>query len=783
MKNCFCIIFMLNVFTSFTLVGQTELPKTAICMPRFLLGLDNIRAVSEAKIKNRTWEGFETNDYWNVFSDRSDNNTYTSSSGTEIYKKLAFKEKVRIAKISNNGRALVYREIYAQSKLEISKEAISLGWIELDHLLLWNSCPVNEFKIYDKGVVVNNLDEYVAGGQNNFSPKFYKSPQLMDSTGNEARRLEFYFIFKEQSGALLIGKESQITGSRSEDAVILGWISSRKIARWNQRICLEPVFGPTNINLLRNIGVRPAVFFKRDQAIEYKRSRSMTDAFFIPFLDSIRMQTNIFRYPVIPPVLTQQQLQEDFIHNVVTIGNMSTSNRSIAEDRKNFTDLKKKQANVNVMFVVDGTTSMGKFYQPIIDALVKSAKREDLTKRFQFGAAIYRDYVDKERAVEITKLNSDINPVIKFLKNAQVKSSPLDRDLPEALYNGISYTLENAGFDKDESNFIILVGDCGNHLKDIKGPTLEKVVDKLVEKSINLIAFQANAGTDPSYDFFVSQIKRMIKTTIKRVAGSDIEFKNTRNGYYESVPVGDKNEPKIIVGGIAFNNNGSSLNTNTLQILIEKKIVDFDTQVKDWLTLLETWINKPTTGVEYEAVKRWMKNIKGYTDAEIRNIQGEEFKVNGYTSSKIITAKHDTIGVFNYVVFISQAEYMNLIENLKGVMVADEKAPNRRELVQNALKKLALSNISVPLGEDIKKWQIDDIMKLISGTTSVSNSLKGRTIEDIIYKEKISDQDFARYLYKFKNTLDGLEAILNNPDYYFESNALFYYWIPLNEMP
>lgn len=767
MRKYILFALIMKISVCINLQAQTELPAKAMFRPKYLLERNDTRAEWDSKIKNENW-GNSSNRFWDVYSDRADNFTFSTSSGITRFKQLDFMEKVKIAKISN-GYALIYKEEYAQSFPDISKSAISLGWISIDHLLLWNSCPIDKHKIYDKGVVVNNLDELSSDDGVNTRPSFKENPELTKSTGLEALKLEFYFIYKEEGESFLIGKQNQIEGSNSEKAVILGWISKKSITRWNQRICLEPVYGQNNLAKLSG-SIKPAIFLEKNQAIAYQTNGSMENAYVRPPLELNRMLPYTFRYPILSTP------QED-VHNVVTIGNMSESTiKPTAETFEKYNYLKKLQANINVVFVIDGTSSMTKYYKPIAEALIKSTKKDDISSRFKFGAVIYRDYIDKNEAIETKPLTSidKINEITSFLMQVEAKSHAGD-DLPEALFYGLETALDkNMGFQKDESNFIILVGDAGNHLDDAEGRTLDKITNKLAEYSVNLIAFQANNGYDATYTDFITQSMSMIKQTIKSAVGSSVDFKLTKPGYKESVVKGS-NEKTIMVGGIAFCDIGKSQQPEQLEKLVETKITDFDEQVKSWLSLLEKMVNSRGSDVWTDEIIQWMKR-KGFTDAQIKILQGEQIKVNGYTSSKI---KKPELNVFDYTIFISKVEFDELIENLN--IVYKPISSNRRRDFQDALKSLALSYVGQ---SDIENYEVDEIMKdILGGVPYVSNSLKGIKIRDIIEIKRLSNQELDRYMSNFKQSITHLESITNNRDYYFESNGQRYYWIPVDEMP
>jgi len=717
-------------------------------------------------IKNKDF-GKPLNGFWVVYSDRENNVTYTSpNSSSTVYKVLNLMTKVTIAKIEN-GFALIYDEENSSVFPNISKSAKSLGWIDIDNLLLWNSCPVDEHRIYDKGLVVNNLDEVRANDDVDLSPNFKSSPMLNKNTLNEARSLEFYFIYKETDNAYLVGKQNIINGSLSEEGAILGWISKSKLTRWNKRVCLEPVYGENNVSKMKD-GISPAIFLEKSDAIAFQKNGKMENVLAKPAVTKDRMSPYLFRYPIL-------STQNKGIHNVITVGNMeSRSGGDLSEARRKLEELKKKQSKINVVFVVDGTSSMKLYFKPIVEALISSTDKIDKA-RFRFGAVVYRDYIDKDEAIESMALTNNVNSIISFLSDINAKSSPND-DLPEALYLGLETALSRKiGFEKDESNFIILVGDAGNHLNDKEGRTQSRVVDKLVDYSVNLIAFQANNGNDPTYTDFITQSSNMIKQTIKQAVGASVDLKTTKPQYRETVLKG-RSDKTIIVGGIAFCDLGKSPSPQKLESFIGDKINDFNDQVKKWISDLERLTTGGGAQVWSPEITEWMRK-KGFSDRQIKALQGEDLKVNGFTASEV---ESPDVKVFDYVMFLSKAELEELLDNLNKVYKPI--TPNRRKDFQDAMKSLALSYIGQ--NGDYDNYEVDEIMKsVLGGVPYLSNSLKGIKLKDILEPRRISDAQLDDYLSSFKQSITNLERIEANRMYYFESNGQRYYWIPIDEMP
>lgn len=130
-----------------------QLPDTCgVGMPSIL----SKRFIKESEVNgflnSENWgQSSRLSKYWTVYSDRSQNITYSFPSNQgEICDTLTFNEQVRIAQIENDY-ALVYTEKQKGITFPlISTSAKCRGWIPMKNLLLWSSCPTDEAGIHNK---------------------------------------------------------------------------------------------------------------------------------------------------------------------------------------------------------------------------------------------------------------------------------------------------------------------------------------------------------------------------------------------------------------------------------------------------------------------------------------------------------------------------------------------------------------------------------------------------------------------------------------------------------
>ena len=177
--------------------------------------------------------------------------------------------------------------------------------------------------------------------------------------------------------------------------------------------------------------------------------------------------------------------------------------------------LETQQQHTNIIFVVDATASMTPYFKSVAKSIEKiMAENKRVNKHeLQFGVVLYRDYADGNKSWETLKLTSDIQLVTNYLNNVVCASK--DDDKPEAMFNGIIKGLNDLNIDSEESNIMVIVGDCGNH-KDDKF-TKQDVANILDKFNMNVISFQVQFAFDQSYLSFNNDVKDFIMIKSKKI--------------------------------------------------------------------------------------------------------------------------------------------------------------------------------------------------------------------------------------------------------------------------
>ena len=145
---------------------------------------------------------------------------------------------------------------------------------------------------------------------------------------------------------------------------------------------------------------------------------------------------------------------------------------------------------------------------------------------------------------------------------------------------------------------------------------------------------------------------------------------------------------------------------------------------------------------------------------------------------------------WRYVLCFSSDELKELIETLSPIYEATEReaANSRRAFVDALLAVVSdhLGESSRASGNDLEKmslWQILYILYDIGMIDKGQSEYYDCALKDITNKKKVSDNDYLVILGRFKNRYNGLRSFVQSYDFRIDIGGMYYYWIPLEDMP
>jgi len=777
------------------LSSAQKLPKQCkVSIPEYIANTGNVQpdwAISQkwqdwvvAKIKSNDF-GKPNTIVWKVYSDRANNKAYTEpNASSSVLSTLGFMQQLNVADIQN-GFALVYKSFYAG--LEIAKDAQCFGWIPVDNLLLWEECPQTHSKIYQKALVVHDPAKHGSIAEKN--PPFYWGPDKKAEVNpnQRAKDLEIFFVMKTaefgDSKFYLLSRSMLIGGN---EQTVYGWMPEEYITEWNQRLLIEPTHVSANVEYYKSKNIYPTIFYDLDDARQlWTNEVTQNPLWQYRDFNTKRMHEYAMRFPI----LAKGEIAAD-IYSVASISSIS-SQKIDPEFLKRIELLRQAKDNINVIFVIDATSSMKSFFPSVANAL-STIMKGDFKYPMKTGVVLYKNYNDRDK-VTYKKLTEKIDEVSSFVALNQQTIANSETDDYAAMFPGLQTALDTRamGYESDQTNFIILIGDAANNRTDPDGVTWQENVAKLSQKMfdnrINFLAYQVNHAGSTAYDDFAIQIGKLQKGLADKVkdkiGSGDLEYKLQTNRLYVLARTGNSDELPVY-DSYKYADSGQSEATDELQQLIIDNISKFQNFVFNQLSVLEA--NNATTsaggtGSLIEQKLAEVLRLYGWNETDINQYiaylkDGGFTKFIGYATVKTNNSPYK---LFDFVLFFSQNELEELIQQLNKInesyVVSDAKA------FQDVIIRMGQAMLGQFSEDEIRKMDMDKLLGQIYGIP-VPMNLCGLDIIKIPNMDKDALKD---YITVFKNKLEQLKQINANSNYdgRFQRNGITYYWIPMDNMP
>lgn len=722
--------------------------------------------------------------FWVVYSDRDDNVTYTTPERTARYKTLSMNEQLRIAQIKD-GYAMVYTEPQADIAYPmISQYAECKGWVPMKNLLIWHSCPANSVGIYNKALLCVNLDEEAGADLG----KMYRNPKNKSKFNRLTTDMNFYFVMKREGNLSLLARTHTLEGR--SDQMLAGWVAEQSYVAWNQRSCIEPTWNHKDVEYFADENVKVNIYDREDldncvTTIPFTRKQS---AKYEKHL--YRMNPDDLRFPLLDN-------GTDDLYNCSTFG---TPGGEPLEHGSNLKDgdgtsplgyseqVLKEMTNINIGILIDGTSSMEAYYPAVKEAIKEGRKFFSNKYNVKVGVVIYRDYSDGEYATEMIQLTSPNNPKLDvFLDKGGeygIKSARADRTLEEAMYNGIDVALNRLGFKEDQSNILLVVGDCGNDPDDMK-INRDDLVKKLVDKNVHIMGFQVRRGAEDAFARFNTQLSYLMKTSLEQKyhklnSAMKVQIAEVKDGYQL---VNDK-KSCLYVGSHSFPLSGQQMEVAKLSSLMQEAIMYCAESVDYQIVLLASLnaggfnVNKSSGSVDID--EEYLKLKLGPEKYE------QIKKANSLMTFKGFSRKMHKSGraFFKPVVFMSSNELNALIERLAPVNDAAVIQTNDREPYVRAMKALIQSMIPDITDERMNEMGYKEVMNTVAGLNEAAAALKGYSIMEIASPQAVSHAEYISIVSDFKRKFAMLQRLKAQQYKYTRTfNGLKYYWLPVEDLP
>lgn len=750
---------------------------------------------------------------WVVYADRDNVQTFSKNDMKTPFKTINFLDAFYVIEEKGDFIHLVKHDpnIFistSKSARKIANTAVDFGWADKKKMLLWKHALVSNQGFTIKALAISNdrnallnPAKYIRDGN---VVRIYNSPDLHDENKNGIYLFQFLFIYKtsEDGKNYLISKTYQTTTS-SIKSELLGWVPSSIVQKWEQRLCLEPNWDKAAADERINTGVK-ATMWQNDVEVLSVMKGNKVQGIWNQDPYSVRFAPEWKRFPVL------QKFPNDIIETGLITEIFDKSGATAIKTpeqlavEKKYNDLRPKIRSINIVFVMDGGSSMNGYYDPIINSIKKTLNfvTEDNKNKFRFGGVVYRDYSEekcptKKRDVEVLDLTPNISPVMDFFTEAsQDTKDCFDKEKPQAVYHGLNKALRMLADHKDETNIVILIGNAGNRKQDPKGYTDEGIAKLFTETETRLLVFQVNNANDKSYDDFLRQARTIITSSAKgiadnvrqrdpKIAGKVVEPQfsqvDNQNIFQLQYPT-----TSPLPGMILFADKGNPMASNYL----ESSITSFIQQTNDGIESRLAELDAQLSGVGERSEKKLNAAIIYYLSKLGTDVSSDEvikkytddnyqFFIKAYTTLNI---KNMQYPLFKYILFVDEDEYTDLKKALEAVVI-NETGSQLREKLVDVYKELILKYIGSRNEKEVLNVHLSAVLEKVTGLPSRSEFLKKYSIADLENRKVVTDAQLLQLMDYMKNKLNLLKSIRNDEKSFFDNNDLRYYWLPENILP
>ena len=736
---------------------------------------------------------FNSERTWIVYSDRANNPVYDRFNGSRQVDKINFMDPLYVKQIQGS-----WLHVYSKRKKD-------LGWIHVEYLVICRYAILNTGSAAPrKGMALISLNEDVDPNDLQDSKKlqynYYSDPDLnSDAYRGKSDKFKIHFILKETASAKLLSETDKLNeNDKQTKSAVRGWMANLNITNWDTRICLEP---STSRLAVADYSSKIIPVFPQESHLKemYDRPDPAQNAIMKNIVSDELLSPYTMRMPILEHLSSKNK-------KVATVGKLDYQ---IPDNEVNdfncleeIEELDKKLKNINIVFVIDGTQSMGEFYKPVVSSISAIIDNPiDVDANIRFGAIIYRDYPDNSDAYKVYSLTSDYDRIKSKLSNTVPFSN--DNDLPEAQYNAIINGIPEVGFKKGQSNIVILIGDCGNHDPDLKNQSIDDAIEVLKPFDVNFISFQVIQGPDFSYVTFNLDSKTYIESILAdrktEVTGSigELERISGTNTFQYVIDKDISITNLYGFGRLTFANMNQPMSTFELKRNVKDAIRSNIEAIEENLLNLRATCGdgsgvvngKDAIGGSYEeellrylARKYSEKTGKSYEKSlELyRNANLGEMSFIGYTSTKFYNKKEDC---YDKVVYLSQTEFDDLVNIFDRLLKSSGSNSTKR-----AFKSALSIQVKTVLGSDISQSYIDNltleevwyaILTLPFDEFSIYGEIGTTRLKDLV---NTTDPSFNMFYDDYINKIKGFGPA-KYQERSFKMGGTRHYWVPLNDFP
>jgi hypothetical protein len=741
-------------------------------------------------------------DFWMVFSDRDNNTMYSDPGCTTSKKTIKFMQSFIVVATSGENLQVVDNKYVDERGNMTGDYQSSMGWMKKADLVLSRRClktrnarlPGFENGIFNKKALVLNIiqDTNIVDYE---PPKYFSNPgctRVIDT----ALIYQINFVFKESPNAYLLAEDEMI--NPDDIKKMRGWVLKDNTTPWNHNLAFEANWDREAVRERNSSGIRAKIFERPENVDRYYIQRLGSGYGHIPYDEvtpsMVRPYGEVDRFPALNFISSNNRWKLGVVGSLIGPNGERIPRETFDQLKHVIDSVSINIRKVNVVFVIDATSSILPYKDYIISAVINTL--DDLNKgqkkTFKFGAALYRDSPEESKAFQayselVTK--DQIGQLTSWVNTNMVPAyNRCDTDLPEAVYNGVQRAINNFALRTGQSNFVILIGDCGNHNRttymgqDANGNcakvqreetnniTLEDLSALMATNDINMLAFQVHHEQDVSYGEFVTQVNDLFVQTAKRRFSDTISVEelwrpspsffmldtNLGGAYRLKCPSTPGNTQNPMMG---------SLSEQTFEQEISEclKFIDYnvDAQINAIINLLKEKVSGDFRNISGVANIISKLHEMGLSDRQIALIfdKNGQLYLTGYTSQNT---------PLNYPVFLDVL--LTNHDDLYSIKYAlEELIPTKdfcrspdefRTYVQDTWYSILVEQLKYfpPDHEMIDNLTLYQLASILTGWGG-KDEYRNIRLEHVVDPTRLFDEDLYRYLIDWMITKGHVQSI------------------------
>ena len=796
------VFFITLLFSSFT-YGQTLSKRGFRVLPEEFSSYAKLSYLEKFYSGTIALENlsYTTKREWIVYSDRSINPTFDSPNSRRPFgRNLEFMQPLLVKNVQGSWLHVFIPFEMVNGK--VNNEPVDAGWIKVSNIVVSGFPVLNDQGASKKAMALISLDDDILDQttmeKSSRKYEFYTTPIAGSAEPHKySEKFRIYYVLKESSGMQLLSKSDNLSTNKEalQENIVDGWMSNSHLTNWDSRVCLEPASGRQVSSFTHK---NADVYATEDFLNAWSKSGWKTTK---GRVKSFELGNSIMD-PTLPrlPILSTPESNSRKTTKVATIGNVAGETMpasDIAYWNNQFNSLIERQKNVNVVFVVDGTLSMGPYIKSITESIQRIVEQNiasGINTKLRFGAIVYRDYPDGDEAYDWFRLSSDKSALQEWL--IKIKCQSNDNDRPEAQYNGILGSIDALGLQQDQSNIMILIGDAGNHNPDPEGNTLHEVVEAMASYKFNLISFQViNDLSHDAYSYFNDDSRAYLyelALSVNKIEGvkpklrKSEDYPNTFELEFKSENGQDLSD-LYMFGRLTYAPNNSQMDPKILEGNIRDATQGYLNQINRRIQTINKALDGGLAGGqmgEYDPdlpkyiCKDLINDPEKYAGCLTFIRSAGDFSYVGHTNINM----YDEGDVYIPVVFLSRTEFNEMqkaFSALKGFGTNSEKAERLYQAIISQTQAITGDPVDVIAEKTLNEiWQI--LLNIPFDLSNTYGDLKNQKIKDL--PELNRSSSFRMFLTDFSDKAENF-----TPDAYRSRSFILadqtYYWVPLKHFP